>query len=461
MPSTAYRNYLTEALPRYRVPGAAVLLEREGEVLLHEGFGFADVADERRVTPDTVFGIASITKSFTTMSVLQLAEAGRLREDQRAAEFFPAFARPGLDRIELRHLMSNSSGLPPMGFRRNALSRSIEADPSRELLGLDMKDHLPPIDTAEELAAAIAELNPALLGEPGTIYSYSNEAFGLLTRVIELASGRDYVDYVTDNILRPLDMTRSVFRLDDLAALDDVSNLYSYIGGFERVEATPGYYWAPSLIGTGYLRSTVADLARYAAVHNGRSPVEVLSPAGVKRMSEPVVQVSPGVHYGYGLMIRGEQHGVRTIHHGGSTKGVGAHLAMVPSAGVTCVVLTNITNCPVSDFAFTGVNAALGLPLDTPQQRFEAVDVDPETLETYVGTFSSLEFEKVRIELDRGELIAHSGTTSAPATPVAGNALTFEQNGSTLLVQLLEPSAAGGYETIRFGSRVLHRDHGE
>src|SRR5690625_6438315 len=131
------------------------------------------------------------------MAVLQLVEAGKLREDQPAAEFFSVLEKPGLDRIELRHLMSNSSGLPPMGFRRNALSRSIQADPSRELLGLDMKDHLPPIDTFDELAEAIAEHDPPLLGEAGTVYSYSNEAFGLLTGVIEQASGQSYVAYLT------------------------------------------------------------------------------------------------------------------------------------------------------------------------------------------------------------------------------------------------------------------------
>ncbi|HLR46221.1 MAG TPA: serine hydrolase domain-containing protein, partial [Deinococcales bacterium] len=161
--TSLYRDYLRNKLPRYRVPGAAVLLQRDGDVLLHEGFGFADVAEGRRVTPDTVFGVASITKSFTTMAVLQLVEAGKLREDQLASEFFSVLEKPGLDRIQLKHLMSNSSGLPPMGFRRNALSRDIEKDPSRELLGLDMKDHLPPIDTVEQLAEAIAEHNPPLL----------------------------------------------------------------------------------------------------------------------------------------------------------------------------------------------------------------------------------------------------------------------------------------------------------
>lgn len=458
MPINAYRDHLEQQFNRYRVPGAAVLLERDGEPLLHAGFGHADLAQGRPVTKDTVFGVASITKSFTTMAVLQLVQAGVLREEQRAADFYPAFTKPGLDRIELRHLMSNSSGLPPMGFRRNALSRSIEADPSRELLGLDMKDHLPPIDTFDELAEAIAEHDPPLLGEAGTVYSYSNEAFGLLTGVIEQASGQSYVDYVTQNILNPLGMTRSVFTLDDLAALDDVSNLYSYIGGYERVEATPGYYWAPSLIGTGYLRSTVGDLARYAAVHNGRSDVELLDPALLNRMSAPFVRVSPGVHYGYGLMIRSDRHGVRVVHHGGATKGVGAHLALVPERGVTSIVLTNITGCPVMEFAFAGLNAALDLPLDTPADEYGVVHPERATLESYTGIFSSEEFERVRITLDGEQLVAHTGTTVAPATPVAGKALIFQQNGSTLLLQYLEPAATGGYRTVRFGSRVLHRE---
>lgn len=459
--SNAYREYLNEALLRYRVPGAAAYLEHQGEIVLHEGFGLADVAEQRPVTPDTVFGVASITKSFTAMAVLQLVETGQLREDQHAAEFFPAFAKPGLDRIQLRHLMSNSSGLPPLGFRRNALSRDIAADPSRELLGLDMKDHLPPIDTVEELAEAIGAHNPRLLGEPGTVFSYSNESFGLLTRVIELVSGIDYVTFVRDSILKPLGMTRSVFHRSDLATLPDVSNLYSYIGGFSRVEPTPGYYWAPALIGTGYLRSTTRDLARYAALHRNPENSTILSPELVRRMSTPVVQVSPGVHYGYGLTIRGERHGFRVIHHGGSTKGVGAHLAVAPDAAAVSIVLTNITGCPVASFAFAGLNAALGLPLSTPVLRQQEVAASLETLVNYTGTFSSEEHQKVRLELsDAGTLVAHTGTTTADATVISGNAVTFPQNGNVMLVQYLTPSEDGGYETVQFGSRILRREDG-
>ena len=100
MPINAYRDHLEQQFNRYRVPGAAVLLERDGEPLLHAGFGHADLAQERPVNKDTVFGVASITKSFTTMAVLQLVQAGVLCEEQRAADFYPAFTRPGLDRIE-------------------------------------------------------------------------------------------------------------------------------------------------------------------------------------------------------------------------------------------------------------------------------------------------------------------------------------------------------------------------
>src|SRR5690554_4833862 len=132
-------------MTRHHVPATSVHVRRAGEVLLSAGFGKAGVG--RAATADTVVRVASITKSLSCLAVMQLADNGRLRTNQRVADFFSTFNRPGWDGIELHHLMSNSSGLPPMGFRRNGLARAIEADPSRELLGLRMEDHLPPLDS--------------------------------------------------------------------------------------------------------------------------------------------------------------------------------------------------------------------------------------------------------------------------------------------------------------------------
>lgn len=443
-----------------RVPGASVMLTRNGVTLFHEGLGFADREEQRRVTPDTVFGVASVTKSFTCLAIMQLADAGKLDVHAPVADYLPAFTRSGstdLTGITVHHLMSNSSGLPPMGFRRNALARSIKADPSRELLGLDLTRHQPPIDTVDELISAISAAGITLLRPPGRIFSYSNEGFALLGRIIEVVSGSDYVTYVTRNILEPLNMSRSVFTLEDLEALPDVANLYSYIKGFEQVEPTPGYYWAPAMLSAGYLRSTTADLNRYAQAFLELSPVELASPTALQQMQQPAVQVSARSWYGYGFMIHPDHHGQRVVEHGGSTKGVGANLAFVPAAGVAGVTLTNITGCPVNAMNRAGINLALGLPLDAAYESFSTLDLPDAELERFTGTFESAELVTLEVRSnDTGGLEVQDGTLRQPAVPVAPDAIQFDSNGRDTLAQFFSEQR-GKFQEVRYGLRILRR----
>src|SRR5690606_14769503 len=111
----------------------------------------------------------------------------------------------------LHHLMSNSSGLPPLPFLARGLVRAQRAEVSKDLFKIDV-DKLPePIDSYDELVAAMAETDIDLLAAPGTVFSYSNDGFALLGRIVELASGQPYTDYVHQHILEPLGMTRSLY----------------------------------------------------------------------------------------------------------------------------------------------------------------------------------------------------------------------------------------------------------
>lgn len=455
-----YRSYLESVMAERHIPGASVLVRQGQDTLFHEGLGFADRAENRKVTADTVFGVASITKSFTCLAIMQLADAGKLDIDRPVADYLPAFTRSGstdLTGITVHHLMSNSSGLPPMGFRRNALARSIAVDPSRELLGLNLADHQPPIDTVDELVDAITTAGIALLRPPGETFSYSNEGFALLGRIIEVASGTDYVSFVTSSILEPLGMTRSVFSLEDLARLDDVSNLYSYIGSFERVEETPGYYWAPAMLSAGYLRTTSGDLSRYADVFLGRSESGLASPAALARMMEPHVRVSRDVHYGYGLMVQPDYQGHKVVRHGGSTKGVGSNLSMLPALGLVGITLTNITGCPVEEMNLAGLNLALGLPATIPYEERGTVQADDGLLQKLAGIYQSA--EKVRIDLrinDAGQLEVQDGHVIQPARIVAADAVTFDRNGHEALITFLD-ERNGHFDAVRYGYRILQR----
>ena len=174
---------------RAHVPGAAWGIVVDGELAHAGSFGVRDVAAKAPVDADTVFRIASMTKSFTAMSILKLRDEGRLSLDDAAEKYVPELKDlkyPTTDspRITIRHLLSHSEGFPednPWGDRQLA-------------------------DTDEQMSQMLRKGIP-FSNAPGIAYEYSNYGFALLGRIVSRVSGRPYDEYVSDNILRPLGMT--------------------------------------------------------------------------------------------------------------------------------------------------------------------------------------------------------------------------------------------------------------
>lgn len=455
----SYRHYLRTTAEQRKVPGLSALVHRGNEVLFDEGVGYADREAQRPATPDTVFGIGSITKSFTTLSIMQLVDAGKLRVEDRVADYLPAFARSGdtdLSGVRLHHLMTNSSGLPPLPFLHNALSRSVLADVSKELLQIKEEDYLPAIDSTDELVQAIADAGVRLIRPPGTIFSYSNDGFAMLGRIVELVSGRRYTDYVEENVLAPLGMSRSLFDHRPLAAMDDVTELYSYIGGFDRVEATPGWWEAPSMTSAGFLKSTTRDMARYAEVYLGRRP-DLVSPESLVRMTSPHIRTSPGRYYGYGLMVQPDYHGHRLVEHGGNIKGVAAYMTMFPDEQLVSVTLANITGAPIGEMVLAGLNLAVGLPTETPREDFPTVQLTPAQEDRLLGTYTSGEDASVTLRRDeQGVLVAETKSATLTLRTVGETAVLIDVNGQPALMEFIDPTA-DGYAAVTFGYRVLEK----
>src|SRR5438093_11465221 len=180
-----FRDYATQA----HAPGAAWGIVVDGE-LAHTGVtGFRDVAVQAPVDADTVFRIASMTKSFTAMSILKLRDEGKLSLDDPAERYVPemaGFTYPTSDapKITVRHLLSHAEGFPednPWGDRQLA-------------------------DTEEQLSAMLRAGIP-FSNAPGIAYEYSNFGFAILGRIVANVSKMKYTDYVAANILKPLGMT--------------------------------------------------------------------------------------------------------------------------------------------------------------------------------------------------------------------------------------------------------------
>lgn len=465
--SHAYEAFARPLLAREDVPGVAVMLAEGGRPAYFEGFGERDRAAGLAVTPHTLFGIGSITKSFTAVAIMQLQEAGRLSVDDRLKAHVPELAIAGVDGanpMRLRHLLAHTSGMPPSPALHATLVRSLRADPD---VPEAVRNALPaPVDDWDGLIAYLNALEAVPLAEPGRLFSYWNDGWALLGLVIERASGERYEDYVACHILRPAAMTESTFDVGPRVDGPDTSRLYNRRRGADgrdqAYEARP--WWdAPPMAAAGFLRSTASDMLRYLEIYRtgGRvGDATILSPDSVREMTTPRVTCTHGMSYGYGLMLTPDYHGVRLVEHGGGIKGVSAWVTVVPGRDITAVGLANLGGAPTSRVLLGAVNAALGLAPETPRMAFGPY-APAVPLTDFAGVYVSGEDARgedsaLTISLSDGQLVAQAGGERFPLLPVEPDAFVLTAHGDDAYVRFLR-GAGGQVWAVTFGYRVVRR----
>src|SRR5699024_506305 len=195
------------------VPGLALVISKGKDRVYEYYHGYRDVENRLPVTGETVFGLASITKSFASLAIMQLAERGLLSVHDPVQKWITNFKLPGgraSGEVQIHHLMTHSAGLPGLPTVHQARLGSLLQDPDgRELFGDDSLFDKKQISSVEELVEELAKEEVELLGEPGEIFNYSNESYALLQKIIEVTSGRDFLDYMEENIFLALQMERS------------------------------------------------------------------------------------------------------------------------------------------------------------------------------------------------------------------------------------------------------------
>jgi len=338
-------EHVLAELTAKRVPGISAAVVGPGERLATASAGVADIASGAPATPDTVYLWFSMTKIVTATAVMQLAERGALGLGDAVQEHLPEFprARGHGNRVEIRHLLSHSSGLAnpiPVRWVHPA------GEPGRE--------------TAQFTRELLAK-HDRLRAAPGRRASYSNLGYIALGEVIRAASGRSYEDYVREEILGPLGMTRTGFRYDHLPA-GDVATGYQprrspmtplfrailpdgIMGGREGafVRLNPFLVDGPAY---GGLVGTVADAARFLAAHlNGgeHAGARILTPESVAAMRE-IHARGRRIDVGYGWFRRGaERRDARFWEHLGGGGGFWNMMRVFPERGVGVLSMGNST----------------------------------------------------------------------------------------------------------------------
>ncbi|HMD99593.1 MAG TPA: serine hydrolase domain-containing protein [Terriglobia bacterium] len=265
---------LVSRYERYGYINGAVLVAEHGEVIYKKGIGYADMELHTPNTPQTKFGIASITKQFTAALVLQQAVEGVIRLDAKVTDYLPWYRRDTGERMMIEQLLHHTSGLPP-DFESPEFSESEAA--SR---------YYGPQTFAEKFC------QPNLSSEPGTKWDYSNCGYILLGLILERETGQRYGDLLRQRLLDPLGMKDSGMDRNDLMQLGGAAGYVRHAGP----RYTPGPYIDRShIFAAGAMYSTAEDLFRWSQVLSGDAVLP-------KEIRDQVFQ--PGLsNWGYGWFV--------------------------------------------------------------------------------------------------------------------------------------------------------------
>jgi len=378
-------------------PGAAVLLERNGETLLRKAYGMADLELGVAMEPDLVFRIGSITKQFTAVAILMLEAEGKLAVQDDITRHLPDYPTGGKT-ITLEHLLTHTSGI--QGYTNLQGWR----DAIRE-------------DVTHEEVLAVFRDEP-LNFEPGTRWGYSTSGYYLLGMVIEAASGQAYGTFLEERIFKPLSM-KDTAQGDPRRLIPRRARGYHREGETVRNAPYNSMAWAYS---SGSLVSTVDDLARWnRALQDG----EVLPRTSLERMWTAYHTADGATtRYGYGWGLS-EVRGRRVIHHSGGIHGFSAFALTVPEEGLFLTVLSNDRESTLSPVFLA--KRATSILLGVAPTR-ETVEVAPELLRRYEGVFE-VQGEDVLLTLvvEDGVLQVHyTGGGSLPLRPAAENEFYYD-----------------------------------
>jgi len=458
------RAFTREMMAKHRVPGFAVAVAQDGAEVYAEGFGERELGMGAPVTPDTVFGVASVTKSFTALAIMQLAEAGRLSVDDPVTRYLPEFRTPDPEAtraITLHHFLSHTAGLPPLPSRFFAFAHSMADDPAAGSKPAWSADHAP-IDTYEDLMTYLAEGGYTLLGPPGAQFSYCNEGFALLGAIIERVSEQPYEAYVQRHILDPAGMTHSTFDVATLRTFPDVVTFHAAWenDGQREVYAAPNWLYSSVWSPAGGLNATVRDLLRYLEIYRTGGMVgdeRLLSAAGIARMTTPhAPRSSPGSSYGYGLGVTPDYHGRKLIKHGGGRKGISAEVIAVPETGFTGAAIANLAGVPVATVTLAALNGTLDLPVESKIEEYVDATCPPERLPMYAGTYRAGEGQNIAVTAEAGALIYAFEGKRLVARPVGKDAFVLTTETGEMYTRFLTDDDVPA-SAMAIGSRIIPR----
>lgn len=306
------------ALKEHNVPGMAIAVIKNDQVIIKKGYGFSDIKSGEAVSSTTGFNIGSISKMFTAWGIMKLVEEGTLNLDAPASKYLLNWKLPTSEfdsnKVTIRNLLQHTAGLSVHGYN-----------------GYEDKDELTSI--GESLSGTT---NPdekvELVMEPESKWKYSGGGYAILQLVIENVSGKSFADYMKENIFKPLKMKQTSFNISK-KVLKNSAKAYNE----EAKEIPLRLFNAQAAAG---LHTTLNDLILFAKASFLKNPV--LSEESIALLIKPT-ELSKG-NYGMGYMVMNRFGDFTLSGHGGSNEGWQSGLMLDFKSKSGIIILTNGSN---------------------------------------------------------------------------------------------------------------------
>ncbi len=414
--------YLTRWAQKKDLAGVSAYIAGPNGCEYAWNYGFRDAAGNLCPDSDTMFGIASMSKSITALCACILHVEGKLDLDDPVSKYLPGFSVPGQPKeaVTVRHLAMHTAGIPPMEPLEWSIAMNSEGRAESEWL-LAMRRTAPNrMDTIDQILDYVAHCSYKTLGAPGEVMSYSNEGYAILSYVIDQAAGMALEQFMQERVFAPLGMTRSILDngIEAARALSggNITSLFELSDGVRVCDDS----WSilPPFRGCAMVKSTARDMAVYYraisnyGMHEG---VQALPAQAVELLAGKYHPVSPRSLMCMGLYKR-EKAGHVICEHSGGLHGVSTKGGLLLGEGYGFSVLCNQGDEDMDELMWGLYNAVCGLPLAESHRWFNPTGTDFSAPEMITGTYISHEGEPciLTIEHRDGALVRTRDGKTAP-----------------------------------------------
>ncbi|MDP1931741.1 MAG: serine hydrolase domain-containing protein [Gammaproteobacteria bacterium] len=324
---SGYTVWLDSQIHEKSIPGVAMAIVRSGSVLDIQTWGVRTLDGAERVDSETVFRIASVSKTFAGTVAAKLVQHQQQEWDTPLVTVLPQYVigtGPETKEITLRHVLSHTTGLMP-----HAYSNMLDSGVAYEKI--------------QEMFQEIPTVCP-----PGRCYGYQNVVFSLVSDVVEVTTHKSYEEYVQQELFEPLGMRTASVGLEGYTDNANVSSAHQPVRDSWRVATlNPAYYSVGPAAG---VNASIEDMILWAQANLGAFP-QVLPKDLLSQQHSPVVETPRGNYFNrwprlekawYGLGWRVFDYaGVRIVHHGGGVRGFRSEMVLVPELDIAMVVMFN------------------------------------------------------------------------------------------------------------------------